>query len=100
MTYNTSWMDQSYNVLRMVKGVNSMTDGYVMGMFIALLWFILYITFQSRGYNSSETLIATDLVVSIVGGIMVALGMIPAWFIAIPLILLMVGIIIKIWFGG
>jgi len=95
MTYNMSVFTGSRNVADVVTGVNALSDGFFIPVFLVCIWFILFVIFSTRGYMIGDILIANDVLMSILVITTWALGWTPIWLLSIPVVSLIVGIMVK-----
>ena len=89
--YNLTNATSSSNMYNMFYNINALSEGLIFGLILISLFFVLMMSLQQFPFVKIFTV--DSFVVSVVAFIMFTLGFIPWWFLILPIIMLMGGII-------
>lgn len=95
MTYNLSFMDNSTGILGIAEGVNDASGGWLFGLLLAFLYILFLMVFSD--YDMKNVLVADSFIVSILAGVLFGAGLVSAWVLTFPIVLLVITLVIKIW---
>lgn len=93
--YDLDFIDTSNTLLDVIVGINDTSGKVLFGGILLLLFMIVFI--GSKRYDTNTALLAASTITTVVGGLLMATGLL-AWQIAIiPMILLLIMLVINIW---
>lgn len=91
--YNTSFMNNATNVVDLFLGVGSaINQPYLMGYLITFSFFLVFMILAMR-YSWKEIIIVDCFLTTIISILLYSSGMLPAFAISFPAIMLFLGIL-------
>lgn len=98
MTYNLSFVSNSTGPLGLVQGIGSNVGSEFFGGFLLFVWGLLFVLFRNNGV--SDAFMASSFVVSVLAGVGFGVGVLAGWLLVLPVTLLVLSVIVKIWSGS
>ena len=98
MTYNLSFMENTTGLYEIVEGVNTATNGWLIGLVMILVWLLIIFIFQ-RDTDMSSLVLGSSFIMSIITGMFFFLGFVESWVLIIPILGIIVGIVFKFMEG-
>lgn len=89
--YNLTNVTKANNLYYVFKNVNDISGGLIFGLILISLFFVLMMALHS--FPFVKVFVVDSFVCSVVAFIMFSLGFIPWWFLILPIIMLMGGLI-------
>ena len=96
--YNLTFLDNATSLPGIIGGVNDNSGGVLATAILLFLWVIIFISAKSD--DKKAVMLAASFITSIIAGFLFGLGWISPWVLGIPLIMLLITLIIKIWGDG
>jgi len=97
MVYNLSFMETSNTLYDVVIGVDGIVSGLISGLLLFTLFIVVMGSFSDRNYNN--LVLMSAFVTSLVATLLFVLGIAGTIHLIVPLIVLFVAIIMKVWVG-
>ena len=93
--YNLSFIENVTGITQIYTGINDQSSGWLSGMILITLMFIMMVVFIQSNYNPKDAYFGTMFIVSLVAILMWAMGSLGEWVMPICLVLFLIGAIIK-----
>lgn len=93
--YNLSMIDNTTSILTVVQGVNTASGGWLIGLTILCLWVLIFIVFSN--YETKSVFLGSSFLISLIAGMFYGAGLIDAWMLVIPVVVLIGSLIAKLW---
>lgn len=93
--YNLSFMDNTTNIVQIATGVNDASNGWLFGLILFMLWLLIFMVFKN--YDQKGVWVGSSFIVSLAGGALFGAGLLEWWVLILPVVVLMISIIIKLW---
>jgi len=93
--YNTTFIDTGNNIVDLVIGINTSSNGWLGTILLIVLFIILFMTFNER-YDTHKVLLGSSFFVLVIGILFWGLGILPITHLAIPLFLFAISLILLI----
>lgn len=94
MTYNMSFVENATGLFGVIEGVNTASNGWLVGLLLITSWVLIFMVFQNKT-DTSGLIIGSSFIMSMVTGLFFFAGLVPSWVLIIPILMLIVGIMIK-----
>jgi len=91
-------MDYQTSFVGLVQGLNDATNNLFFGLALIISWVILILVLYNRA-DTADLMIGSGFIYSIIAGLSMGAGLIPAWTLSIPIAVTIAGILFK-YMGG
>ena len=93
--YNLSFLDNSTGFDGLVMGVQTNSDNFYMPIFMFTIYMLLFIALIQ--FEAKNAFIVSSFVTSILAGLAFGAGLLATWILAIPILLLVISVFVKVW---
>jgi hypothetical protein len=87
-------MDNATGFFTIVEGVNTASNGWLVGLLLLTSWVLMIMVFQNKT-DTEGLLIGSSFIMSIVTGLFFFIGLIPSFVLIIPILAMIGGIMLK-----
>ena len=98
--YNLSLMDGVSNIGAMMSTFNTQSSNLLITMILVIVALTLAITLTASGWNITDVILANGLILTLITALLFAANLAGWNMIAMPLLLLAAGILLRVFGGG
>jgi len=85
MTYNLTWMNESYSVTDLITNLNTTSGGVLGSVLLFVIWLVLLAIFRVQG--TKKAMLVSGIITAILGVFFAIAGITPLSHIWFPIIL-------------
>lgn len=93
--YNLTFLDNSTGIVDLAIGVNNGSNNWLFSLLLLIIWIMIIMVFSNQ--NIKHVILGSSFVVSLLAGLFFGIGLVPAWIITFPVIMMLLGIILVVW---